>query len=515
MRVDAVLIEQGAVPVDDGERMRGHDIVWRVHQHVEVHVDRSSAAGHVDVKGVEVDRVATPIERRSVGRDAKCGQVVERAGRTVFARESIWIDDVKLPGAAGMCSRTSMIPSRGPRSIQHQRCRARAVAKEGFATNSAAAAAIGRSSTESRARPVATCSALRNPLHRPCRPSTAGPAAEDHQKPIALLTFLIEWRSLDHVKIVVTVKLVPNPNAEKRIDPQTKRLVRTGVETVLNPYDEYALEAALQLKERAGGDSTVTIFSMAPDSLKEGLRRALAMGADDAVVLSDAGLEGSDVWATAYAISAALRTLSFDLLVVGGLTDDSSTGAVPSALAEHLGSAVHYERAQSRNLRRQHRGRARNRFGLSNGSRTSAGTAHHGVDVRRAALRFAQRHHGRQEKEHRLDLVARALARSSRWYEPVRRPSCAVLHRRERAGKVRSSKRPTVQRARKPSSIFSRRRGWSSVKNVIVYAEHRQGKTRKVTFEMASEAGKIAAALGGQRVRRRVGAAVPQRWPSS
>ena len=59
----------------------------------------------------------------------------------------------------------------------------------------------------------------------------------------------------NHVKIVVTVKLVPNPNAEKRIDPQTKRLVRTGVETVLNPYDEYALEAALQLKERAGGDA--------------------------------------------------------------------------------------------------------------------------------------------------------------------------------------------------------------------------------------------------------------------
>ncbi|HEY2475378.1 MAG TPA: electron transfer flavoprotein subunit beta/FixA family protein [Candidatus Cybelea sp.] len=139
------------------------------------------------------------------------------------------------------------------------------------------------------------------------------------------------------MKIVVTVKLVPIPNAEKRIDPQTKRLVRTGVETVLNPYDEYALEAALQLKERIGGDTTVTIFSMTPDSLKEGLRRALAMGADDAVVLSDPGLEGSDVWASAAAMAAALRTLSFDLLIVGGLTDDSSTGAVPGALAEHLG----------------------------------------------------------------------------------------------------------------------------------------------------------------------------------
>ena len=139
------------------------------------------------------------------------------------------------------------------------------------------------------------------------------------------------------MKIVVTVKLVPDPNAEKRIDPGTKRLVRTGVETVLNPYDEYALEAALQLKEKIGGDTTVTVFSMAPESLKETLRKALAMGADDAVLLSDAGLEGSDVWATAYAMAAALKKVGFDLLLVGGLSDDGSTGATPGAIAEYLG----------------------------------------------------------------------------------------------------------------------------------------------------------------------------------
>jgi electron transfer flavoprotein beta subunit len=139
------------------------------------------------------------------------------------------------------------------------------------------------------------------------------------------------------VKIVVTVKLVPDPNAEKRIDDATKRLVRTGVETVLNPYDEYALEAALQLKEKTGGDTTVTVFSMAPESLKETLRKALAMGADDAVLLSDAGLEGSDVWGTSYAIAAALKKVGFDLLIVGGLSDDGSTGATPGAIAEYLG----------------------------------------------------------------------------------------------------------------------------------------------------------------------------------
>lgn len=142
------------------------------------------------------------------------------------------------------------------------------------------------------------------------------------------------------MKIVVTVKLVPEPNAEKRIDAGTKRLVRTGVETVLNPYDEYALEAALQIKEKAGGDSTVTVFSMAPEALKETLRKALAMGADDAVLLSDAGLEGSDVWATSYAIAHALKKIGFDLLIVGGLSDDGSTGATPGAVAELLGTPL-------------------------------------------------------------------------------------------------------------------------------------------------------------------------------
>ena len=139
------------------------------------------------------------------------------------------------------------------------------------------------------------------------------------------------------MKIVVTVKLVPDPNAEKRIDPATKRLVRSAAETVLNPYDEYALEAALQLKERAGGDATVVVFSMGPEALKETLRKALAMGADEAIFITDAGLEGSDVWATAYAMARALEKSGFDLLIVGGLTDDGSTGAVPGALAEHLG----------------------------------------------------------------------------------------------------------------------------------------------------------------------------------
>jgi electron transfer flavoprotein beta subunit len=139
------------------------------------------------------------------------------------------------------------------------------------------------------------------------------------------------------LKIVVTVKLVPDTNADKRIDPASKRLVRTGVETVLNPFDEYAIEAALQLKEKLGDDSTVTVVTMAPESGREVVRKVLAMGADDAVMLSDPGCEGSDVQGTAFALSRVIAKNGFDLVVCGTQSTDAITGEVPGALAEFLG----------------------------------------------------------------------------------------------------------------------------------------------------------------------------------
>ncbi|HTW83191.1 MAG TPA: electron transfer flavoprotein subunit beta/FixA family protein [Candidatus Sulfotelmatobacter sp.] len=139
------------------------------------------------------------------------------------------------------------------------------------------------------------------------------------------------------LKILVTVKLVPDTNADKRIDPATKRLVRTGVETVLNPFDEYAIEAALQLKEKLNDGSTVTVVSMTPASGKEIVRKALAMGADDAVMLSDDTLAGSDLWGTAVALSAAIKQQSPDLILTGTQSTDAGTGDLPGMLAEKLG----------------------------------------------------------------------------------------------------------------------------------------------------------------------------------
>lgn len=139
------------------------------------------------------------------------------------------------------------------------------------------------------------------------------------------------------MRIVVTVKLVPDTAADKRIDPATKRLVRTGVDIVLNPFDEYAIEAALQLRDKLADGSTVTIFSMTPENGRDVVRKALAMGADDAVILSDPGLAGSDMWATAYALAHGIKAGGFDLVLTGTQSTDAISGDLPGMLAEYLG----------------------------------------------------------------------------------------------------------------------------------------------------------------------------------
>ena len=139
------------------------------------------------------------------------------------------------------------------------------------------------------------------------------------------------------MKILVAVKLVPDTKDDKRIDPVSKRLVRTGVDTVLNPFDEYAIEAALQLRDALVDGSTVTIFSMTPDTGRDVLRKALAMGADDAVMLSDPGLAGSDLWATAYAMAHGIKAVGFDLVLTGTQSTDAISGDLPGMLAEYLG----------------------------------------------------------------------------------------------------------------------------------------------------------------------------------
>ena len=139
------------------------------------------------------------------------------------------------------------------------------------------------------------------------------------------------------MKIVVTVKQVPDTNAEKSFDPATKRLNRSRIDNVLNPFDEYAIEEALRLKESVGGDSTVTILTMAPQSGVDIVRKALGMGADNAAMLSDPAVGGSDTMATAYLLAQALKQIGFDLILSGTQSTDAINSIVPAAVAEHLG----------------------------------------------------------------------------------------------------------------------------------------------------------------------------------
>jgi electron transfer flavoprotein beta subunit len=139
------------------------------------------------------------------------------------------------------------------------------------------------------------------------------------------------------LKIVVAVKQVPDTSAEKALDPQTKRLNRSSIENILNPFDEYAIEEALRLKESIGGDTSVTILTMAPQGGVDIVRKALGMGADNAAMLSDDAVGGSDAMSTAYLLALSLKHIGFDLVLCGTQSTDAINSIVPAAVAEHLG----------------------------------------------------------------------------------------------------------------------------------------------------------------------------------
>ena len=133
------------------------------------------------------------------------------------------------------------------------------------------------------------------------------------------------------MKIVVCIKQVPATGADKRYTDDL-RLDRTGVEAIIHPLDEYAIEQALRLVDDGTAES-VTYLSMGPDQAAEALRRALAMGGDDAVLITDPALAGADEWATAKVLAAALDKLAPDVALMGMASDDARGSLVPGAVA--------------------------------------------------------------------------------------------------------------------------------------------------------------------------------------
>jgi electron transfer flavoprotein beta subunit len=139
------------------------------------------------------------------------------------------------------------------------------------------------------------------------------------------------------MNIVVCVKQVPDTWAEKKLSDSDKTVDREGVEGVMNELDEYAVEEALRIKEANGGE--VTVLTMGPEKSVETIRKALSMGADQAVHLVDSGLHGSDALSTSYALAKALDTIEHDLVILGVESTDARMSVIPAMLAERTGAA--------------------------------------------------------------------------------------------------------------------------------------------------------------------------------
>ena len=137
------------------------------------------------------------------------------------------------------------------------------------------------------------------------------------------------------MNIIVCIKQVPGIT-DVKIDPETNTLLRQGIKSIVNPFDTYALEEGVRLKERFGGK--VTALSMGPPQAEEMLREAISCGADEAVLLSDRAFAGADTLATSYTLSQAVRRVGdCDLVICGRQTIDGDTGQVGPEMAEWLG----------------------------------------------------------------------------------------------------------------------------------------------------------------------------------
>ncbi len=140
------------------------------------------------------------------------------------------------------------------------------------------------------------------------------------------------------MNIICCIKQVPN-TAEVKIDPETNTLIRAGVESIANPFDMVALEAALSVKDRHGG--RVTAISMGPPQAVEVLREAISLGADDAILLSDRLFAGADTLATGYTLMKAIRKIGqqtpIDLVICGKQAIDGDTAQVGPGVATRLG----------------------------------------------------------------------------------------------------------------------------------------------------------------------------------
>lgn len=139
------------------------------------------------------------------------------------------------------------------------------------------------------------------------------------------------------MKIVVLVKNVPDTESKIKPTPDRTKIDTQGIKWVMNPFDEYAVEAALQFREKLKDGTTVTAVSLGPDRVVESLRTALAMGVDEAAHVWDPAFEGGDMLNNAKILAKVVSTLGFDLILGGKQGIDNDAAQTCAAVAEHLG----------------------------------------------------------------------------------------------------------------------------------------------------------------------------------
>jgi electron transfer flavoprotein beta subunit len=160
------------------------------------------------------------------------------------------------------------------------------------------------------------------------------------------------------MNIIVCIKQVPDTAATIKLDPSGKSISQENITYVLNPFDEYAVEEALLIKEKFGGE--VTLMTMGPDRAEEALRTGLAMGADKGIHINDSQLAGTDYLGTSKVLAAALKTVPHDIIFCGKVAVDDNAGQVGPQIAELLGipqvtAATKLEIAEDKSSAKVHR----------------------------------------------------------------------------------------------------------------------------------------------------------------
>lgn len=136
------------------------------------------------------------------------------------------------------------------------------------------------------------------------------------------------------MNIIVCIKQVPE-TTEVRINPETNTLMREGVKAIINPFDMYAIEEGVRLKERFGGK--VSVITMGPPQADAALREAISMGADEGFLVCDRAFAGSDTWATSYTLAGAIKKVgAFDIIICGKQASDGDTAQVGPGISTHL-----------------------------------------------------------------------------------------------------------------------------------------------------------------------------------